>query len=148
MEVILKKDNILSLGKVGDIIKVADGYARNYLIPQGIAVTATRQNLKIWENEKKGIEKKLLKLKDDSEKLREKLEDVVLKFVRKAGGDDKLFGSVTSMDIGENLTGQGFSVDRKKIVLNEPIKAVGEYQVPVKLHHEITAHIRVVVEKE
>ncbi|MBI5682366.1 MAG: 50S ribosomal protein L9 [Deltaproteobacteria bacterium] len=147
MEIILKED-ISSLGKLGEIIKVADGYARNYLLPQGLVVEATQQNIKIWENEKQGVERKLLKLKDEAGRLCEKLEGIILKFVRKAGDDDKLFGSVTSMDIDASLNEQGLSIDRRKIVLSDPIKAIGEHMVAVKLHQDITAHIKVIIEKE
>ena len=147
MEIILKED-ISSLGRLGEVIKVANGYARNYLLPQGIAVEATKRNLKIWENEKQGVERKLFQLKDDAGKLCEKLEGVVLKFIRKAGADDKLFGSVTSMDIEDCLKGQGITLDRRKIILSDPIKAIGEYTVAAKLHQDITANIKVVVEKE
>ena len=147
MEIILKED-ISSLGRLGEVIKVANGYARNYLLPQGIAVEATKRNLKIWENEKQGVERKLFQLKDDAGKLCEKLEGVVLKFIRQAGADDKLFGSVTSMDIEDCLKGQGITLDRRKIILSDPIKAIGEYTVAAKLHQDITANIKVVVEKE
>ena len=109
MNVILKEE-IHSLGRLGQIIKVVDGYARNYLIPRGFAVEATPQNVRIWENEKRGVEKKLLKLKEDALKLCAEIEKVSCEFSRKAGEDGKLFGSVTSMDI-ECFLKDGVSLD-------------------------------------
>lgn len=147
MNIILKED-ISSLGKLGDIVKVADGYARNYLLPKGLAVESTAKNLKIWENEKTGIEKKILKLKEDAQKFCAELEAVTCSFSRKTGEDDKLFGSVTSIDIEAYLKEKGFAVDRRKILLAEPIKIIGEHTVSIKLHKDVTANIKVVVAKE
>ncbi|HBO84645.1 MAG: 50S ribosomal protein L9 [Deltaproteobacteria bacterium GWC2_42_11] len=147
MNVILKEE-IHSLGRLGQIIKVVDGYARNYLIPRGFAVEATPQNVRIWENEKRGVEKKLLKLKEDALKLCAEIEKVSCEFSRKAGEDGKLFGSVTSMDIECFLKERGFTVDRRKILLHEPIKITGEHTVPVKLHPDVTASIKVVIAAE
>lgn len=147
MNIILKED-ISSLGKLGDIVNVADGYARNYLLPKGFAVESTARNIKIWENEKKGIEKKMLKLKEDAAKFCAELEAVTCAFSRKTGEDDKLFGSVTSIDIEAYLKEKGFVIDRRKILLAEPIKIIGEHTVSVKLHKDVTANIKVVVAKE
>ncbi len=147
MNIILKED-IPTLGKLGDIVDVSDGYARNYLLPKGVAVKSTAKNLKMLENEKKGIEKKLSKIKEDAAKLCAELETLVCVFNRKTGEDNKLFGSVTSIDIEGCLNEKGFVIDRRKILLDEPIRIIGEHTVPVKLHKDITANIKIVVEKE
>jgi large subunit ribosomal protein L9 len=144
MKIILRQD-VDVLGMEGQVFDVADGYARNYLIPKGFAFEATDQNVKFMEMQKKKIEVKRLKAKEDAEKVRDKMTDVVITIAQKAGEEDKLYGSVTSMDIADYLEKQGVSIDRKKIRLDKPIKTLGEFNVSVKLHPEVVASIKVVV---
>jgi len=147
MEIILKKDT-LSLGKLGNVVKVADGYARNYLIPHGIGIEATPKNLKLLEKEIKLWQKKAEKQREEAQKLAQEIEQLSLSFARKVGEEDKIFGSVTSLDIEEKIKESGIQIDRKKIHLEEPIKALGIFTVPVKLHTEVTANLKVCVVKE
>ncbi|MBI5327173.1 MAG: 50S ribosomal protein L9 [Deltaproteobacteria bacterium] len=147
MEIILKKD-APSLGKLGNVVKVADGYARNYLIPHGIGLEATPKNLKLLEKEMKLWQKKAEKQREDAQKLAQDIEKLSLIFARKSGEEDKIFGSVTSLDIEEKIKENGIQIDRKKIHLEEPIKALGIFTVPVKLHPEVTANLKVCVVKE
>lgn len=147
MEIILKKDTS-SLGKMGNVVKVADGYARNYLIPQGAAIEATPKNLKLLQREIKIWEKRAQLQKEEAQKLAAEIEKLSLSFARKAGEEDRLFGAVTSIDIEESLKQHAFQIDRKKIHLEEPIKALGVFTVPVKLHPEVTANLKVLVVKE
>ncbi|MBI3754845.1 MAG: 50S ribosomal protein L9 [Deltaproteobacteria bacterium] len=147
MELILKKDTP-SLGKMGNVVRVADGHARNYLIPHGIGIEATAKNLKLLEKELKIWQKKAEKQKEEAQKLAQEIEKLSLSFARKAGEEDRMFGSVTSLDIEEGLKQNGIGIDRKKIHLEEPIKALGVFTVPVKLHTEVTANLKVLVVKE
>lgn len=147
MRVILK-DDIESLGGVGDVVKVAAGYARNYLFPMGLAAEATAGNLKHFEGVKEAVRKKTASAREDAEKLASELSTVELSFERKAGEDGRLFGSVTSMDIAAALKERGHSVDKKNILLEEPIKALGTFTVPVRLHPEVKAEFKVSVAKE
>jgi len=147
MEIILKKDT-LSLGKLGNVVKVADGYARNYLIPHGIGIEATPKNLKLLEKEIKLWQKKAEKQREEAQTLAQAIEQLSLSFARKVGEEDKIFGSVTSLDIEEKIKESGIQIDRKKIHLEEPIKALGIFTVPVKLHTEVTANLKVCVVKE
>jgi large subunit ribosomal protein L9 len=148
MRVVLK-DDISSLGKFGDVIQVATGYARNYLIPRGLAIEKTDGNLRAIEHQKEAWMRKAQKVKEDSDNLKNELETLILSFTRKTGEDEKLFGSVTSMDIAASLKENGFTIDRKKICLEEPIKNIGVYTVPVKLHQqEIIANLKISVVKE
>ena len=144
MKVILAQD-MESLGLGGEIVNVAKGYARNYLIPRGIALEATEQNIKLTEMQRKNIEIKRVKAKEDAVKLKEKLSGVSVTIAQKVGEEDKLYGSVTTMDIAEQLEKQGITVDRRRMTLDKPIKSLGEFSVTVKLHPEVTAPIRVVV---
>ena len=144
MKVILIQD-MDALGLEGDIVNVADGYARNYLFPKGIALEANNQNIKFMETQRKKIEIKRLHAKEDAEKVKEKLADVVITIYQKAGEEDKLYGSVTSMDIATHLEKEGITVDRRKITLDKPIKTLGEFEVPIKLYPEVTGSIKVVV---
>jgi large subunit ribosomal protein L9 len=134
-----------ALGLEGDIVDVANGYARNYLIPKGIALEANKQNIKLMEMQKKKIEAKRFKAREDAEKVKEKMADVVITISQKAGEENKLYGSVTSMDIASQLEKQGIAIDRRKIALDKPIKTLGEFDVPVKLYPEVTGSLRVVV---
>ena len=147
MKIILTKD-VDALGMTGQIFNVAKGYARNYLIPQGFAVEATSQNLKRMEGERQKVEDRMLKAKDEAERARDKMSEVVITIAQKVGEEDRLYGSVTTMDIAAQLEKQGISIDRRKIHLDKPIKALGEFEVPVKLHPEVTAAVKVVVVPE
>ena len=144
MKVVLRQD-VDSLGMEGEVFDVADGYARNFLIPRGFALEATQQNLKLIEAQRKKIEEKRLKAKEEAEKARLSLSELVVTIAQKAGEEDKLYGSVTSMDIADQLEKRGIQIDRKRIRLDRPIKTLGEFAVPVKLHPEVTASIKVVV---
>lgn len=146
MKVILK-ENIETLGNIGDIVKVAPGYARNYLIPKGYAVEATTRNAKELEHTKRQMEYKKNKVLELARNLAEKIASVPVNLQHQAGEGDKLFGSVTNMELAEALKKNGLDIDRKKILLAEPIKHLGEYDVPVKLHPEVTATLKVVVAK-
>ena len=132
MKVILKQ-NVDSLGKAGDAVKVADGYARNYLIPKGLAVEASNWSLKALENEKKQIMKKLETERKKAEVMIERLAGVTLSLTRRVGEQDKLFGSVTTKDIEQSLQDLGIEIDRKMIILEEPIKTPGEFLAKIKL---------------
>ena len=147
MEVILKED-VNKLGHRGDVVKVADGYGRNYLLPEKLAIEATAANKAVIEQMKASSVRKLAKEKVESEALSKQLESVELVFERKVGESDHLFGSVTSGDIAQQLADKGFTVDRRKISLDEPLKSLGEYHVPIKLHREVTSHVKVTVKAE
>ncbi|MGH9603969.1 MAG: 50S ribosomal protein L9 [Terriglobales bacterium] len=147
MEVILKED-VPKLGHRGEVVKVADGYGRNYLLPRRLAIEANAQNRAVIEQMKTSAQRRSAREKADAEGLAKQLEGATLSFTRKAGEQDHLFGSVTSGDIAEALTSQGFTVDRRKIQLDEPIKNLGEFAVTIKLHRDITATVKVVVAKE
>src|SRR5580693_8349600 len=144
MEVILKED-VLKLGHRGDVVKVADGYGRNYLLPGKLAIEATAANKAVIEQMKGSAIRKLAKEKIESQELSDRLDKVELTFERKVGENEHLFGSVTSGDIAHALELQGFTIDRRKIALDEPLKSLGEYHVPVKLHREVTSHVKVTV---
>jgi len=147
MKVILKTE-VENLGSFGDQVKVALGYARNYLIPKGIAVEATPGNINQFNAEKEAYMKKAQVRKEGAEKLKAEIEAASLSFTRKAADDDKLFGSVTVHDIETELASKGFKIERKHIHLAEPIKSAGQFTVEVKLHPEVTADVRVEVAKE
>ncbi len=147
MEVILKED-ISSLGHRGDVVKVADGYGRNYLLPRKLAMEATAANKAVIEQMKASAVRRSAKEKADAEQLVTQLNSVALVFTRKVGEHDHLFGSVTSADIAQGLADKGFTVDRRKVQLDEPLKSTGEFHVPVKLHREVTAHVSVTVKGE
>jgi len=144
MKVILK-ENIETLGHIGDIVKVAPGYARNYLVPKGFAIEATEKNAKALEHAKRQLAYKKNKTLESARALAAKLEALVIELVHQAGEEGKLFGSVTNMEIAAFLTEKGFDIDRKKIVLVESIKQVGEVSVPVKIHPEVVANLKVTV---
>ena len=147
MKIILTQD-LDDLGLEGDVVNVTNGYARNYLIPKKIALEANRQNIKYMETQKKKIEIKKLKAREDAEKVKEKMADVVVTIAQKAGEEEKLYGSVTSMDIATHLEGQGIIIDRRKILLDKPIKTVGEFDVSIKLYPEVLGMIKVIVVPE
>jgi len=147
MEVILL-ENIDKLGSRGQMVKVADGYGRNYLLPKKLAVAATSQNRKWLEQQRVRFLKLEAKEKADAADLSTLLEGVSVTVIRKAGEKGNLFGSVTSLDIAEKLLAQGYHIDKRKISLTTPIKVLGEYTVPVKLHREVTATVKVLVEPD
>jgi large subunit ribosomal protein L9 len=147
MEVILL-ENIEKLGSRGQVVKVADGYGRNYLLPKRLAVAATLQNRKLMEHQRVRFLKLEAKEKGDAEDLAALLQGVSVTLTRKSGEKGTLFGSVTAIDIAEKLAVQGYNIDRRKIALDSPLKVLGEYDVPVKLHREVTASIKVKVESE
>ncbi len=147
MEVILRED-IPRLGKAGDVLKVSSGYARNFLLPRKKAIEATESALKALAQEKVRQEKRLKKDREDAIKAKEKLDSLTLTIPQKVGDQDKLFGAVTSEDIVEALKREGFSVDRKKVLLDEPIKSLGIFTVPVKFLPDVEATIRVHITKE
>ena len=147
MEVILL-ENIEKLGSRGQVVKVADGYGRNYLLPKRLAVAATLQNRKLMEHQRVRFLKLEAKEKGDAQDLATLLQGVSVTLTRKSGEKGTLFGSVTAIDIAEKLAVQGYNIDRRKIALDSPLKVLGEYDVPVKLHREVTASIKVKVESE
>lgn len=147
MKVILMQD-FESLGFEGDIVEVAKGYARNYLIPKGVVIEANNGNLKALEIRKEKIMAKRTKDKEAAERAKEKISQVTVTVRRKAGEEDKLYGSVTSRDIAQELEKVGVIVDRKKIIIDETIRSLGEFEVPIKLHQEVIATIKVIIEKE
>jgi large subunit ribosomal protein L9 len=142
MEVILREE-IEKLGNRGDIVNVADGYARNYLLPKKLAVPATEANKKIIEQERQAYLRREAKLASEAEELARMLAGVTVTIAQKAGEMDQLFGSVTAKDIAEALEQQNFQIDRRKILLEEPIKQLGEYKVALRLHRTVTAEIQV-----
>jgi len=147
MKVILRK-NYESLGEIGNVVDVRDGYARNFLIPQKVAYPYAPGYLKMIENEKRAYEARLNREIHDAETLAQKLNSVDITIEVQAGEEDKLFGSVTSQMIADKLTEKGFEVDRRKIELAEPIKTLGSYKVPVKLHQQVSAEVSVQVMKQ
>ena len=147
MKVILKQD-VEKLGKTGDIVKVAPGYGRNYLVPRKFAVAATPGNIKIIEIEKLALAKRDQREKDSASLLAQELMKHTVVVKRRTGEEGSLYGSVTAQDIGEFLAGRQIEIDKRKIQLDDPIKAIGEYQVSIRLHREVTASIKVIVEPE
>jgi large subunit ribosomal protein L9 len=147
MRVILKAD-VESLGKTGDLVKVADGYARNFLIPKGFAAEASSNNIKSLENEKAAITRKAEKERKKAEAMLDSFKDLAVTVKRRVGEQEKLFGSVTTKDIEKALSEKGFEIDRKNIVLDETIKTIGEYPVKIKLYPGIAATVTVQVEEE
>jgi large subunit ribosomal protein L9 len=147
MEVILKED-VPKLGHRGEVVKVAEGYGRNYLLPHKLAIEATAGNRAVIEQMKQSAVRKSAVEKADADALAKQLEGATLSFQRKAGEKDHLFGSVTSSDIADALERKGFNIDRRKIQLNEPLKNLGEFDVVVRLHRDVASKIKVTVEKE
>jgi large subunit ribosomal protein L9 len=147
MEVILKED-VTALGSRGDVVKVAEGYGRNFLLPRKLAIEASAGNKKVIEQMKAATVRRSAKEKAQAEELSKQFDGLSVSFQRKSGENDQLFGSVTSGDIADALTKKSFNIDRRKIQLHEPLKTLGEFTVPVKLHKEVTAHLKVVIEKD
>lgn len=147
IEVLLRED-VDNLGLRGQVVKVRTGYGRNYLIPQKLAVPATKGNLKLIDQQRRSILKREAHEMSTAQAQAEALQDVTLEFLRKVGENDTLFGSVTTIDIAGALHERGYEIDRRKIVLHEPIKMLGEFQVPVKLYRDVKAEMKVVVARE
>ena len=147
MKVILL-DDVTKVGRRGEVRDVSDGYARNYLIPKKLALSATAGNLKNLEHIKTQQEAKAGRIKEDAEALQARIEALVFEQRRQASEEGKLFGSVTSQDIVDFLAGQGLKVERRRVVLDEPIKTLGDTSVTVRLHHDVTAQLRVTVVRE
>ena len=147
MEIILR-DDVEQLGNRGQVVKVAAGYARNYLLPKRLAVAATDSNRKIVAQERDAHLRRDAKVKTEAEDLAKLMGTVKITILRKSGENDQLFGSVTTADIADALAAQKFTVDRKKIELPEPIKTLGEHKVSVRLHRDVTADLTVYVNKE
>jgi large subunit ribosomal protein L9 len=144
MEVILR-EHVDNLGQRGDVVKVADGYARNYLLPRKLALAVNESNKRQIEREKKIFDVKEAEEKQQADALAARLSQVEIEIARRVGENDTLYGSVTSADIAHALEAKGFVVDRRKIGLTEPLKAIGETNVAVKIHREVTAHVKVKV---
>jgi large subunit ribosomal protein L9 len=147
MEVILKED-VAKLGLRGDVVKVAEGYGRNFLLPRRLAIEATAGNKKVIEQMRAAAVRRSAKEKAQAEELSKQFDGVSVSFQRRSGEHDQLFGSVTSGDLADALEKKGFNIDRRKIQLHEPLKTLGEFTVPVRLHREVTAHLKVVIERE
>ncbi len=142
MKIILRQ-NVETLGNVGELVNVKDGYARNFLIPRGFAYFASPKALRVLASEKKQYEARMDKLKTEAELLASKLNDLQLTFAMQAGEDDRLFGSVTNQMIAQELSVKGIELDRRTIVIDEPIKKLGNYEVHIKLHHDVVATVKV-----
>jgi len=147
MEVILKED-VAKLGSRGDVIKVAEGYGRNFLLPRKLAIEASAGNKKVIDQMRAAAVRRSAKEKTQAEALSKQFDGLSVSFQRRSGENDQLFGSVTSGDIADALDKKSFNIDRRKIQLHEPLKTLGEFTVPVKLHKDVTAHLKVVIEKE
>jgi large subunit ribosomal protein L9 len=147
MEVILR-EHVDNLGRRGEVVKVADGYARNYLLPRKLALLATEGNKKQIEREKVKFDIKESEEQKVAQVMADRIASADVEIGRKVGETDALFGSVTSSDIAEALAKKGFEIDRRKVVLQEPIKKLGEFSIPVKLHRDVTAQVKVRVVAE
>lgn len=147
MEIILRED-VEKLGARGAVVKVADGYARNYLFPKRLAVPATESNKKIVDQERAAYLRREAKLKGEAEDLARLMSNVRLTFRQRVGENDQLFGSVTAKDIADAMEAQNYHIERRKVQLEEPIRTLGEHKVPLRLHRDVTTEITVVVEPE
>jgi large subunit ribosomal protein L9 len=147
MEIILR-ETIDNLGRAGQVVKVADGYARNYLLPKKLAYVATPGNLKVIEAERQSLLRKESKQKEDAEKVQQMLEAVEVTIRRKVGEQNALYGSVTNADVAEALEKKGFEIEKRKIHMDDHIKTVGEFSIPIRLFKDVTAHIKLKVEPE
>lgn len=147
MEVILRED-VKGTGRAGELVKVKPGYARNFLLPQGLAFEATAGNRKRIEAESKSRNARIAQERSEAEAQAAKLSNVTISLTRKAGEGDRLFGSITAQDIADALAAKGHAVDKRKIELEHPIKTVGEHTVPVQLHHDVTAQLKITVAAE
>jgi len=147
MEVILKED-IATLGKIGELVRVRDGYARNYLLPRGLVIVANKKNLKTFEHQKKVVNEQKQKILRQAQSVADQLANVSLVIPMKVGEEGRLFGSVTGMQIEKALKAKGLVVDRRKIHLNEPIKVAGDHEVPLRLSADLTVPLKVSVVSE
>jgi large subunit ribosomal protein L9 len=147
MEVILR-EHVDNLGRRGDVVKVAEGYARNYLLPRKLALAVTDANKRQIDREKKLAEARELEEKSQAEAFAQRLAQLDIQIARRVGENDTLYGSVTSADIAHALQAKQFEIDKKKIVLPDPLKALGEFTVPVKIHRDVTAQVKVKVVPE
>ena len=147
MKIILKKD-IEKLGKAGEIVETKNGYARNYLIPKGFAVAASAANMKVYEQERLAEQRKIQKDIEEAQVVAAQLEKVSITATIQVGEEDKVFGAITNQNIAELLQEKGFDIDRKKIILEEPLKALGVFEVPIKLHSEVEAQVKVWIVRE
>jgi large subunit ribosomal protein L9 len=147
MEVILKED-VQKLGHRGDVVKVSDGYGRNFLLPRKLAIEATTGNRAVIEEMKAAAQRRSVREKADAEGLAKQFDNVHLVFLRKVGEREHLFGSVTSADIAQELEARGFNIDRRKIQLDEPIKTLGDFNVEIKLHRDVSAPIKVTIKPD
>jgi len=147
MEIILR-ETIDNLGRAGQVVKVADGYARNYLLPKKLAYLVTPGNLKVIEAERQSLLRKESKQKEDAEKLQQMLENVEVTIRRKVGEHDALYGSVTNSDVADALEAKGFQIEKRKIHMDDHIKTIGEFSIPVRLFKDVTAHVKLKVEAE
>ena len=147
MQIILQED-VEKLGTRGQVVTVAEGYARNYLLPRKLALEANAGNMKRLEKMRAAFAKKEAVEKGDAQKLAELLAGVSLEIARKSGENDQLFGSVTSADISDALAAQGYTIDKRKLQLAEPIKLIGNFEIPIKLHREVVATVKLAVKKE
>jgi large subunit ribosomal protein L9 len=147
MEVILKED-VAKLGSRGDVVKVAEGYGRNYLLPRKLAIEASASNKAVIEQMKAAAVRRSAKEKSQAEELSKQFDGLSVNFKRRSGEHDQLFGSVTSGDIAEALEKKAFNIDRRQVQLHEPLKTLGEFTVPIKLHKDVTTHLKVLIEKD
>jgi large subunit ribosomal protein L9 len=147
MQVLLRED-LEKLGRRGEVVKVAPGYARNYLLPKGLAVRVTPANMKLIDQEQRAMQVRYDREKHTGEELARRLAQVSCTIVKKVGEQDTLYGSVTTHEIGQVLEKEGIEIDRRRILLDEPIKALGVYTVPIKVHPEVTAELKVWVVRE
>jgi large subunit ribosomal protein L9 len=147
MEVILKED-IANLGKIGEVVRVRDGFARNYLLPRGLVLVANKKNLKAFEHQKKVVADQKQKVMRDAQAVGEQLTGVSLTIAMRSGEEGRLFGSVTNMQIEKALKAKGLNVDRRKIHLDEPIKNLGDYEIPIRLAADITVPLKLSVVPE
>jgi large subunit ribosomal protein L9 len=145
---VLLLDNIENIGKRGEVKEVKNGLARNFLLPKKLALRATDHNIKAWENRLNSLKLKDAKIVGDVQAIADTLNTIEISITVKAGEEDKLFGSVTTQNISDSLKEKGFEVDRKTIILSEPIKTLGNFDIPIKLHPEVTANIKLDVVKE
>jgi len=146
MQIILRAD-VDNLGRLGDVVKVKPGYGRNYLIPKGMAMPATKANKNIFERERKKLELQMEKIRQAAQSLADRLNEAHVIIPVRVGENEKLYGSVTTTNIGEALSQMGIEVDRRKIVLENPIRSLGEFEVEVKLHHDVKCLVKVSVVK-
>lgn len=147
MEVILRED-VEKVGARGSVVKVADGYARNFLLPKRLAVAATEANKKIVEQEREAYVRREAKVKSDADSLAHLMQNVTVTLRHRVGENNHLFGSVTAKDIADALEAQKFHIERRRVQLDEPIRTVGEHKVPVRLHRDVTVEVNVIVEPE